>query len=167
MALTCYIYDDFVKVRNSTKRPDPNGNEEGKFWLTSVTIKDESDVYSPVLLIDTSEEGALFRTSQCNYLYLSNFNKYYWVEHLVWFQGFWELHCIEDCLATYKNSFINDYYYVERTNNAAYINPKLIDAMFPADNNVTVNESATRMPTTPDGTYIVGIIGGGSILSKV
>lgn len=160
MAFTVVFFDDFVKKFNSTKRPDDTVTN----WNYDVNLKDGTDIMNPTLLL--SLEGEL-RIGQVNYCYISRFNRYYYIDSIVWNGPFWEFTCRIDVLATYREALTNDTMYISRTSDTRYINPKLMDGMFPADNVLEYHRSTTRMPTTTDGTYIVGVIGGGSILSKV
>lgn len=163
MAFEVLLFKDFKKLRNSTKRPIAGADVGDSVY---VTLKESTDINAPVFIMDASQMDN-WSVSQTNYVFVDKFTRWYWIEHIVWFGPFWELHCKVDVLATYRTSIFNDTMYIQRTSKTSAINTRLIDAMFPADNNVSILEESTRMPTTPDGTYIIGVIGGGSILSKV
>lgn len=161
MAIEIIGYDNFVKRRNSTKRP----GDGLTYYSFSCQLKEPCDVMRPTLILDLTGTG--LRVSQFNYVYIERFGRYYYVESLSWEGPFWIAKCKVDVLATYRDAFSNDPMYIERTSDTSKINVHLIDGMYPADSNLVYHRSTTRMPTTTDGTYIVGIIGGGAILSKV
>lgn len=168
--MQCTIYDNYVKTRNSTARPTTEGTTV-TFWEMDIKIKDESSVYSPSLLVDANVDGASFRPSQANYVYIPHFQRFYFVEDIVWFGTGWEIHCREDVLATFRNALLTENCYITRTSCPSLINHKLIDTMFPADNNVQMVQDDLRMfpgdGTDIGGTYIVGIVGSGGNTSSI
>lgn len=164
MAFNVDFYTNFIKRRNSSKRPDETGGIV--YQTASCVLKDNTDAYAPTLVIDEQALGGL-DIHQCNYVHIKKFGKYYYIDALRYVLGVWEADCREDVLSTFRTSYANDTMYIERTNAPNYINPKLIDGYYPADNDITFKSDATRLPITADGTYIVGVIGGGAILSKV
>lgn len=171
--MQCIIYDNFVKTLNSTKRPGSVAGEEITQWEFTMNIKEGSDVFRPVLLISPSPDDgstSYFRPAQANYVYIPSFQKYYFIEHIVWFGVGWEVHCIVDTLATYRNALFTEWCYVTRTSCPSLINHKLIDSMFPADNVlITQKDQILTGSISGDigGTFILGVIGSASFASGI
>ena len=67
-------------------------------YAESCTLKDGCSIESPVLLITNANN-----LSDCNYLYISDFGRYYFIEDIISIRdGLWEIHAHVDVLMTYS-----------------------------------------------------------------
>ena len=118
MAITVKLYS-FAKRENSTKQPVVSGTD-----------------YSCVLLDDTSLMNPTFKLSIAanpignNYAYVSDFNRYYFINDISSYQGFWYISCTCDVLASFKTDIGAETHYVLRS--ASSYDTYITDTMYPA-----------------------------------
>lgn len=68
-------------------------------YSESCTLKDGCSVENPILLIANTNN-----LTDCNYLYISEFNRYYFITDIVSVRnGLWEIHAHVDVLMTYSS----------------------------------------------------------------
>lgn len=93
------FFENFSKRINSTKQPDSSVST----WSTKVVLKDETSLYNPTFLMNTS----LLKTF--NYNYAQWDNRYYYVTDIVkpTISNTWEIVCTIDLLATYREYILN------------------------------------------------------------
>lgn len=157
--MTVDLFTNFYKKENSTKRPtgDPDA--------TSVTItghlKEPCSVLHPVISFQ-APPNASYPPDFYRYAYIPLFSRYYWVDDWVWNDGLWEIHLDVDVLATYRNDIGEETEYILRTDSSTSdFNPAIIDTMYPATTDFSINQVPLSNPfvtTLTQGTYIVGII---------
>ena len=82
---------NLAKRNNSTKRPGGDGLSK------DIKLKDATSVMSPVFFV----QG--FNPVSYNYVYVTDWNRYYFITDVKQVENMWEIACIEDVLATYKN----------------------------------------------------------------
>lgn len=150
--LTVNFYT-FTKKTNSTARPT------GTAALTaSCLLKDVTSIITPVIELRTANPIAY------NYCYIADFNRYYFIDDIVWDAGVWSisLHC--DVLATYKTVIGTTNGYVLRAANKS--NGEIVDSLYPTTAVTTVTAvqpSATSTFTGAtnfqSGYYVIGVQG--------
>lgn len=165
----------FNKRINSTKRPTAAGDS------FSCEMKESSSVLFPVVEIRTGNSNSIIPLY--NYAYISDFNRYYWIDDIVYDMGYWtvSLHC--DALASFRTEILNTKQYVIRASadsdntiaDTLYIT-KAGSALDEVDwesyqgiggdpNKVYVNENGTTTTKSyfnvsfTSGTFVVGIVG--------
>ena len=88
--------------------------------IANAVLKNECSIINPIFVlknaqvIDSSRPNIL----KCNYLYSSDFKKYYFVENITCREGgIYEFNCSVDVLETYKNNILQLTTLVERQEN--------------------------------------------------
>ena len=158
------LYSGFAKKNNSTKRP---ANNQTSVDVTG-TLKDECSIMDPVFTIEPLMANVA--PYGFTYAYISDFNRYYFVNNWVWNFGVWECSMHVDVLASFRTQIGNLSEYILRTDsdNTGVYNPWICDTLYPCTSYFTkVN---TTIPSDPfaaafvhgvaAGCYIVGIISG-------
>ena len=103
----------FSKKANSTNRPIGTGNS------VYVSLKESASVVNPVLIIQS------LNYPDYNYLYLPIFDRYYFIEDIIYDTGVWVVTCRVDVLATWKDDINDTRAYVIFSDSAA--NEDIID----------------------------------------
>lgn len=141
------------KRENSTAIPSMS-------YSTQCRLKAPSSVMTPVLMFDRENLD-----HEYNYVYIADFNRYYWVTDVVYAGALIEYRCRIDVLASYKTAIGNSTQYVLRS--SSRFNGDIVDNMYPAR---TVPEYALTQVQSPwvsssltNGEYCVGIFGQNSI----
>lgn len=96
----------FNKRINSTKKPTAAGD------IFSCEMKESSSILFPVVEIRTGNSNSIIPLY--NYAYISEFNRYYWIDDIVYDMGYWtiSMHC--DALASFRTEILNTKQYVIR-----------------------------------------------------
>ena len=96
MAFSVTFYENFKKKTNSTKIPD---NTVTQRTFQNVEIKEQSSLINPVIkfLFDGSA-----KFMEYNYAYIPYFNRYYFIDNIVYNSGRYEAYLTCDVLASYK-----------------------------------------------------------------
>lgn len=145
------LFSGFSKEHNSTKQP--TGGTDVNCYL-----KENCSLIHPVFILDT----ATFSTN-----YVQWGSRYYFVDDVVSIRNnAVELHCSVDPLASWKTEIGSSSQYVTRS--AAAYDPKLIDSMYPAENDCSVsqvylNDLHTALHTGQ--TFVVGVANGNTLAS--
>ena len=154
MAFSVTLYENFKKKTNSTKTPD---NTVTQRTFQNVEIKEQSSLINPVIkfLFDGSA-----KFMEYNYAYIPYFNRYYFIDNIVYNGGRYEASLTCDVLASYKTDIGNSTQYVLRS--TALQNVDIEDTHYLMSNLVS-NEKVT-ITNTPfasileNGVYVVGIV---------
>lgn len=98
----------FNKKINSTKKPD---NVPGTDF--ECEMKDSSSILFPV--VDIRWGSTVTPIPLFNYAYISDFNRYYWIDDIEYNMGYWtiSMHC--DALASFQTDIFNSREYVVRS----------------------------------------------------
>ena len=115
------ILTNTTKKHNSTEVPTMSGS--GVKTL-SCMLKEGSSIINPVLIFERANVGHTY-----NYVYISDFGRYYFVDDIVYDGARIYYHCSVDVLATYKSTIGNSSAYVLRS--AAASNGNIIDQYYP------------------------------------
>lgn len=152
MAFTVIAYQ-FDKKVNSTKRP--TGGEPSETY--SATLKDNCSIITPVIKINMGALSVFIP----NYMYIAEFNRYYFVTDMQWNDGIWEVRLKVDAMATWKTQIGAQSLYVTRA--AADYDGTIMDNLYPAKSDPTYsNVIKTSFWNTTDlttGTFVVGVAG--------
>lgn len=165
MAFRIY-YFRFDKKINSTAHP-PTDNLDTLTWYDDVVLKEGCSYLNPVFLLykgtgyDPQDSNHYW-----NYLYCSKWFRWYYIDDIVYNEGFLELHCKEDVLASWRSQIGSASLYVLRASNASDGN--IVDTMYPTKTNATyqyttgtspfIHQTGTENISISDGTFILGII---------
>lgn len=138
---------EFSKRSNSTLRPSGNG------YAANCRTNEPVDLMAPVLKFDLS--GPF----NYNYLYVQNWDRYYWIDSWNWDNGIWTCSCSIDPLASWRNSIGNMTEYVLRS--AYDFDGDIVDTTYPlqADTEVVQNFLTDwSVPSGATGCHVVGIV---------
>lgn len=137
----------FAKKRNSTKQPTVGTD-------LSCLVKSDSSIINPVMEVSVDPTGY-------NYCYIAAFNRYYYIDDIVFQKGIWILYCTVDVLASYKSQIGTSSFYVVRS--ASSYDGNIVDAQYPATSDVSYSNTAA----SPDpfswsgfsgGVYVIGLM---------
>lgn len=104
----------------------PKNLSPAMFELTG-TLRNESSVIDPVILV----EGDITQYSQCNYMVILSFNRYYYITDMVSIRNnIVEIHAHVDVLQSYKDQFLRLNAIIERQENDNVYNLYLADDVF-------------------------------------
>lgn len=153
MAFSVTLYENFKKKTNSTKIPD---NTVTQRTFQNVEIKEQSSLINPVIkfLFDGSA-----KFMEYNYAYIPYFNRYYFIDNIVYNSGRYEAYLTCDVLASYKTDIGNSTQYVLRS--TALQNVDVTDTYYPKTGIVTHKYNDISYPLTTkleNGIYVVGIV---------
>lgn len=159
-------YFSHIKKLNSTKRPDISDLSQS-VWYDDVVLKENCSYMNPVFLLhktpnyDPNDENHYW-----NYLYVPRWYRFYYIDDVVYNEGFLELHCKEDVLATWKTSIGGTTLYILRASEASDGN--IADTYYPTKTNASysyttgtspfIHRNNTENINISDGTFILGII---------
>lgn len=163
MAINIY-YFSFDKKINSTAQPDTSESALQNTPSDSVVLKEGCSYLNPVFLL---YKGRAFDPQTggfyWNYLYVPRWSRYYFIDDIVFNEGFLEFHCRQDVLATWKTKIGNSTLYVLRSSAASDGN--IVDTLYPAKTNPTFSRTdngavfpGSGSVSLDDGIFMVGII---------
>lgn len=141
------------KRENSTRRPTGNG------YAIECEAHEPIDLMSPTFLINLS---APF---DYNYLYISIWDRYYWIDNWTYNKGLWEAACSIDPLASWRNDIGSMTEYVLRS--ADEYTTDVVDTTYPLTATVTtdrINMDGWDIPNNPTGSHVVGIVSGNGLV---
>lgn len=154
MSFTIQLYR-FRKRVNSTKRPAP---ADGVYPVTG-SLNTECGILRPhIRIVFAPDENP----SGYNYMYIEDFNRYYWCGEWTNIRGVWEVDAVCDPLASWRDEIASQEEYVLRA--ASDFNGAVVDTMYPviAGQQQTLTQSADWPWTTEvgGGCYVIGVING-------
>ena len=150
--MTVYMYE-FAKPVNSTKQPS-----SVSFDILTCELKANTSMTAPVLLIKGVPNNW---STMWNYVYILDFQRFYFINDWTWVNGVWECSCLCDVMASFKTDIGNLSEYVLRS--SYEWDRDIIDSAY-----VTTCEISAYMdqPTTKffhsdltQGFYLIGVIG--------
>ena len=149
----------FAKKENSTKRP-PTGTLT--LGLQGI-LKEPCSIMTPVVKIERLPNDAM--PFDYTYALWVEAGRFYFIEDWVWQDGLWEVHMKEDVLATFKTQIGAETEYILRTDSTTNFNTDISDTTYPTTTDIITETVVSMNAFTNDltvGSYIVGIISGGS-----
>lgn len=95
-----------VSFMNSVSPPNKISKEFAAGYSTECSLKDNTSMFRPVLLVGSVTGYPEF--DEMNYLYLPAFKRYYFIDDIISVgNNLWEIHCHVDVLYTYKEQILN------------------------------------------------------------
>lgn len=102
------FYTDFVKLNNSTKRPD---DTTANYLEYDGWFKQSTSLNTPIMQIQINRDDP----QDYKYCYIPALKKYYFVQDIVSRTNtIWDYYLTEDCLATHRDNILNSSQYVLR-----------------------------------------------------
>lgn len=161
-------YFKFDKKINSTAHPDTASlNPDTMDNWDAVTLKEGCSYLNPVFILYKANNFDPQDTSHnWNYLFVPRWYRFYFIDDIVYNEGFLELHCKEDVMASWKSQIGNASLYVLRASSASDGN--VVDTLYPTKTNASysyntgtspfIHQSGTENISVSDGTFILGVI---------
>ena len=143
----------FSKRHNSTLRPSGNG------FVTTCEAHDPVNIMAPLMKFNLSS------VIDYNYMYVQNWDRYYWIDSWTYDKGIWLATCSIDPLASWRNSIGDMTEYILRS--AYDFDGDIMDTTYPlqADTEVVQNflpEWSVSSGAT--GCHVVGIVGAAGLV---
>ena len=149
------VFYKFQKKPNSTLRPSSGGT------TLSCNLIENTNILAPKIRVNAPIS---FLAEQYNYIYISAFSRYYYINDPVWELGTWTYSCTCDVLATYRTEIGASSQYVRRSSNT--FDGTITDTLYPIKNaysqEVVVESTNTLFCASANMSpwYVVGIIEG-------
>lgn len=162
-----YIYYFLHTKRiNSTSQPDVSESALATVPKDDVFLKEGTSYLNPVFQIhkgntfDPQSDGLCW-----NYLYVPRWMRFYFIDDIVYNEGFLELHCKEDVLASWRGRIGSATLYILRASAAS--DGDIADTLYPTKTNAScsyntgtspfIHRSDTENIAIADGTFILGV----------
>lgn len=145
-----------VRFYQNTKRNRSTVLPTGNYKEVYVKLKDMTSISSPTLLLSS------FAPVFYNYVFIPEWNRYYFISNTASVEGMWEVSLTEDYLATFKSYILNT------TANILYAtgsNKNIPDSRIPVTANIKTDYSKKSLGFSlnyANMRYILGITGKGS-----
>ena len=154
MAFTVRLWS-FNKKFNSTALPDNNAGTD-----YSCVVKNGTQIAKPIVELNL---GFTTDPSLYNYAYISNFERYYYIDEWTFKDGLWTASMHTDVLATFKTQIGNASLYVLRA--SAENDGRVMDHLYPTKVNCNFDKTAITTPFKPyydnngyQGCYVLGVV---------
>lgn len=138
----------FSKRSNSTLRPSGNG------FVTTCEAHDPVNIMAPLMKFNLSS------VIDYNYMYVQDWDRYYWIDSWTYDKGIWVATCYIDPLASWRNSIGNMTEYVLRS--SYDFDGDIVDTTYPlqAETEVVQNYLPDwSVSSGATGCHVVGIVG--------
>lgn len=149
----------FEKRRNSTKTP---GAADG-YTQTSAYLKEDTSILNPELVVDLTPYPT---RPAFNYVWIDDFNRYYFVDDVVNEGRLWRFKCSVDVMGSFRSYIIDHPMYMTRCSDR--FNRWIMDNFYPptGEHQITVNHANTPWLHIQDneninideGTFILGVV---------
>lgn len=143
----------FSKRSNSTLRPSGNG------FVTTCEAHDPVNIMAPLMKFNLSS------VIDYNYMYVQNWDRYYWIDSWTYDKGIWLATCSIDPLASWRNSIGDATEYVLRSSYT--YNGDIVDTTYPLIADTEVNRydmPGWSVQSGAVGCYVVGIVGANGLV---
>lgn len=154
MALNAYMFT-FAKLPNSTKQPDLSAGIQAQ-----IELKAPTNILTPRILIQGLPNPYVW-----NYMFVSEFSRYYWIENWEYSDGLWVADCKVDVLGSYRTAIRASSQYVLRSASAS--NGYVTDTMYPIVSGYQLYQYQTSVNRHMTyqyflGYFIIGVISKGN-----
>lgn len=143
----------FSKRSNSTLRPSGNG------FVTTCEAHDPVNIMAPLMKFNLSS------VIDYNYMYVQNWDRYYWIDSWTWDNGIWTCSCSIDPLASWRNSIGNMTEYVLRSSYA--FDGDIVDTTYPLQAETVVVQNylaGWSISSGATGCHVIGIVGANGLV---
>lgn len=135
MTITLY---SFTKKNNSTARPGPLVSKK---VFNNAYLKNASSLITPMIQLAKDNDP-----TGCNYCYVSEWKRYYFITDIVYALGVWQLSLRVDVLASFRSDIFSSSQYVLRSASAADGN--ILDMIYTTKATDSSNYSETSASST-------------------
>ena len=143
----------FSKRSNSTLRPSGNG------FITTCEAHDPVNIMAPLMKFNLSS------VIDYNYMYVQDWDRYYWIDSWTYDKGIWLATCSIDPLASWRNSIGDMTEYVLRS--SYDFDGDIVDTTYPlqAETEVVQNYLPDwSVSSGATGCHVVGIVGANGLV---
>ena len=143
----------FSKRSNSTLRPSGNG------FVTTCEAHDPVNIMAPLMKFNLSS------VIDYNYMYVQEWDRYYWIDSWTYDKGIWLADCSIDPLASWRNSIGNMTEYVLRS--SYDFDGDIMDTTYPLQAETEVVQNFLTdwsVPSGATGCHVVGIVGANGLV---
>lgn len=143
----------FSKRSNSTLRPSGNG------FVTTCEAHDPVNIMAPLMKFNLSS------VIDYNYMYVQNWDRYYWIDSWTYDKGIWLAACSIDPLASWRNSIGNMTEYVLRS--SYDFDGDIVDTTYPLQAETEVVQNFLpdwSVSSGATGCHVVGIVGANGLV---
>ena len=123
------------------------------------TLKNNTSVRNPVIQLKVADYD---NTRQCNYCYIQDFSRYYYIDDIRIVNAIIEISMTVDVLESYKDDILNSTQLVARQENKK--NYSIIDDRLPMCSDVSITchypDKTYDTFTTNEGFFVLGTTGG-------
>lgn len=152
----------FGKKENSFKIPYDGGSN----FTMNVELKGNCSVVNPVILVDIDSITEAHDTHifKYNYVYIPQFERYYYIDDWQYVLGVWAAYCHVDALGSWRYQVLENELYIMRSsydeNGNLLFDGDIPDSKYPVKaSQPTYSCTSTGNPYSgKEGVYIVGII---------
>ena len=137
----------FSKRSNSTLRPSGNG------FITTCEAHDPVNIMAPMMKFNLSS------VIDYNYMYVQDWDRYYWIDSWTYDKGIWQAACSIDPLASWRNSIGDMTEYVLRS--AYAFDGDIMDTTYPLQAETEVVQNFLpdwSVSSGASGCHVVGIV---------
>ena len=143
----------FSKRHNSTLRPSGNG------FVTTCEAHDPVNIMAPLMKFNLSS------VIDYNYMYVQNWDRYYWIDSWTYDKGIWLATCSIDPLASWRNSIGDMTEYILRS--AYDFDGDIMDTTYPLQAETEVVQNFLpdwSVSSGATGCHVVGIVGAAGLV---
>lgn len=123
------------------------------------TLKNNTSIKKPIIQLKVEDYA---RVKQCNYCYIEDFSRYYYIDDINIVNAIVEINMTVDVLESYKEDTLNSTQLVARQENKK--NYSIIDNRLPMCSDVTITchypDATLDEFTTSEGFFVLGTTGG-------
>lgn len=151
-----YLFNNFSKRENSTKRPDISSGD-----VYNCTLKNPTSVIDPIIEIDHADQVTFKNYS---YAYIPDFYRYYMVENITSDGRFWIYALQTDVLATYRREIGAASLYMVRS--SGEYDGYIVDNYYPATGKHQTRRTQANTPwlhasneniAIDEGVFVLGV----------
>ena len=146
MAFTVQLYE-FSKRTNSTLRPSGSG------------ISASCEAYEPLSVISPVFKFRMGEPYAYNYMFVPEWDRYYWIDNWTYDKGLWLAACSIDPLSSWRDSIGAMTEYVLRS--YADYDPEIMDTAYPMQAEAQISQvimPGWSVSATATGCHVVGIV---------
>lgn len=138
-----------------SKRENSTKQSYTEALSASCLLKETTDILNPTFSIQAQIVGDTLLP--CNYMYVADFGRYYWITGIEFYHGVWYVSGETDVLATFKTEIGNTTTYILRA--ASQHNDRIIDGFYALENVPTGSPVWENTEFDTTGTVILTVLG--------
>ena len=128
-------------------------------FTAGATLKNNTSVMNPIITVNLAEYNLVI---QSNYIYITKFNRYYYIDDITIANAVIEISMTCDVLESFKTDILNSTQLVARQENKK--NFSIIDNRLPMCSDVSITchypDTTHDIFTTSEGFFVLGTTGG-------